>query len=274
MTSTVPASPKPSTPVSTPVPAQTSGSTEYVKIVKNDVNLRSGPGEKYSILKTADTGEKFRKTSAASGWIQIELPDKRKAWVADWLITYNVSNTRGLKGKTIVLDAGHGGTDPGAIGNDKKTFEKNLTLKMVQQTAALLKGSGANVILTRSSDTYPSLDARVNLAEKYRADAFISVHYNSESKHSANGIETYYYSASKDKKLADTLHSKIVKASGMKDREVRQNSFRVISTNNRPAVLLELGFISNSSDLSKIKTEKFQNDVSMAIYEGLKTYFN
>ncbi|PLT31265.1 hypothetical protein CUU66_03560 [Peribacillus deserti] len=277
LTSTAPA-PAAAKPAPAPsVPAKPASSVEYVKIITNDVNLRSGPGEKYSILDKADTGEKFRKLGSSSGWIQIELPDKRKAWVADWLITYNVSNTRGLKGKTIVLDAGHGGTDSGAVGYSpslkKAIMEKDLTFKMVQKTAIHLRNAGANVILTRSTDVKPSLQARVDIAEKYRADAFVSVHYNSGSA-SSTGVETFYYSQSKDKRLADCIQKEMVKASALRDRGVKKGDLHVIRENSRPAVLLELGFISNKAELDKILADSFQDAMSLAIYNGLKTYFN
>ncbi|WP_409291701.1 N-acetylmuramoyl-L-alanine amidase [Peribacillus sp. SCS-37] len=272
LTSKAPAAPKP--PAVPLPPAQT---LKKVKITSNDVNLRSGPGTNYKVVDTVDSGATFTKVGESNGWVKIQLSDKSTAWVAGWLVTYNVSGSSGIKGKTIVLDAGHGGSDPGAVGYSpslkKYINEKDLTLMMVQKTAALLKSAGANVILTRSSNTFNSLQSRVDVAEKYKADAFVSVHYNSSTASSANGIETFYYSNAKDKKLADAIHKEMVEASKLRNRGVKSQSLHVIRENSRPAVLLELGFISNKAELDYIMTDGFQKALAKAIYDGLYNYF-
>ncbi|MDA6790854.1 N-acetylmuramoyl-L-alanine amidase, partial [Escherichia coli] len=89
----------------------------------------------------------------------------------------------------IVLDAGHGGKDPGTSGNE--LFEKEITLDVEKRVEAKLKKAGANVILTRSSDTFPTLEERVGIAKRNNAEIFVSIHANS-GEPSANGTETYY----------------------------------------------------------------------------------
>ncbi|WP_162144686.1 N-acetylmuramoyl-L-alanine amidase [Peribacillus kribbensis] len=211
-----------------------------------------------------------------TGWVSNKyLTDKAPA-ASKPSVPVPQTKPKTIVGKTIVLDAGHGGTDPGSAGYSpalkKAVLEKDLTLMMVQKTAALLKDAGANVILTRSSDTYPSLQARVDLAEKYHADAFVSVHYNAGSS-TASGLETYYYTQAKDQKLADCIQREMVKATSMRDRGVKKESLHVVRENSQPAVLLELGFISNQKELDTIISNEYQITMSNAICNGLKNYF-
>lgn len=172
--------------------------------------------------------------------------------------------------KLVVIDAGHGGSDPGAISVTKKK-EKDFNLAVVLKVQELLKQeSDIDFVLTRSSDTYPTLQDRVKIANDLNADLFISVHANSGSA-TATGVETYY-TRSESKALANVMHKYLVESSGLKDRGVRTKSLHVTRETKMPAVLLECGYLSNKSDDAVLYTADFQNRVAEGIVKGIKEY--
>jgi len=171
---------------------------------------------------------------------------------------------------TVVLDAGHGGSDPGAKSISGK-WEKEFNLSVILKVKALLeKDERIRLVLTRESDTYPTLDDRVNIANKEKADVFVSVHGNSYTP-ATNGTETYY-NRENSKELANLLHSLIVPAAGLKDRGVKTAGFVVIKKTTMPAVLLEIGYLSSAIDEPKMWTEDLQNRVAQAIATGIKQF--
>ncbi|MED0736780.1 N-acetylmuramoyl-L-alanine amidase [Aneurinibacillus thermoaerophilus] len=170
----------------------------------------------------------------------------------------------------IVVDAGHGGTDSGAGGNGLK--EKDLTLGIAQRLANKLRAdSKFQVIMTREGDTYPTLAERVELANKENADLFISVHINSATSASAKGTETYYYTE-KSKEYAQTIHKYFVEATGFYDRKVKTAKFYVIKNTKMPAVLVEVGFITNPTEAKEMAKDEFQQRVADALYTALREY--
>jgi N-acetylmuramoyl-L-alanine amidase len=169
---------------------------------------------------------------------------------------------------TVVLDAGHGGKDPGAKGISGR-FEKEFNLIIVRKVQALLANDDRiKLVLTRSGDTYPTLDDRVNLANSIGADLFISVHANSYYA-STNGTETYYTRAN-SLSFAKLMHSLMVQATGLKDNHVRQAGFKVIKYTTMPAILLEAGYLSNTVDEPRLWTAALQDRVAAAIAKGIK----
>ena len=188
----------------------------------------------------------------------------------------------GLKDKVITLDAGHGGTDSGAIGQGG-TQEKNLTLPITKKVADLLTKAGAKVHMTRTTDVdvhgpyatdKQELQARVNVAEKFSSDLFVSVHINSSVNSSVKGVSCYYYpKTSNDARIARCIHNRLLALTGMNDLYIREAGFYVIKRNSMPATLLELGFISNRSEENTMRTAAYQEKAAQAIYEGIKNYF-
>ncbi|WP_342551645.1 N-acetylmuramoyl-L-alanine amidase family protein [Paenibacillus sp. FSL R7-0652] len=172
--------------------------------------------------------------------------------------------------KVVVIDAGHGNQDPGAIGVTGKR-EKDFNLAMALKVDALLKKeSKIDVVLTRSDDTFLALKERVKVAQNINADIFVSIHANSGPV-AASGVETYY-SRSVSKELANIMHKYLVQSSGLKDRGVKMASLHVTRETTMPAVLLEGGFLSNKSDEAILFTENFQNNVAKGIVAGIKEY--
>lgn len=252
-------------------PSPSDGTVEGDTIyLLQDSNIRKGPGTSYDIVATKKGGTALTKVSEKDDWVEVMTDDGKQGWVAAWLIGDRDSASRSIVGKVIVLDAGHGGYDPGALG--KKNNEKTLTLAAVKEISSLLEKEGAKVYLTRSTDTYISLSGRVAVSHQYRADAFVSVHYNSGSK-AAKGIETFYYSKSKDFALADYIRQALIDQTGLVNRGTKFGDLHVVRENNQPAALLELGFLSNPDEEAIISTKNYHKKVATAVAEGLKLYF-
>lgn len=172
----------------------------------------------------------------------------------------------------VVLDAGHGDGDSGAVSVTKK-LEKNFNLAMVTKIAAILQNEPLiDLKLTRSDDTFVELDDRVKIANDWNATLFVSIHGN---KYNANirGVETYY-TRSDSQALAKLMHGKIVAASGNPDRGVRTADFRVTKNTTMPAILCEIGYLSNAAEEAMMFTEAFQNKVAAAIAQGIKEYLH
>lgn len=175
--------------------------------------------------------------------------------------------------KLVVIDAGHGGSDPGAI-SVKKRNEKDFNLAVALKVEALLKKeSEIDYIMTRDTDRYPTLQDRVDLANRSGATIFISIHANSATSSTANGVETYY-TRPESLPLANVVHKHLVSSTGSVDRKVRIQSLKVTRETTMPAVLIEAGYLSNASDEAKLFTEQFQNNLAAGIVASIKEYLN
>lgn len=168
------------------------------------------------------------------------------------------------KGKVVVLDAGHGGSDPGAdVGG---YYEKNLNLDITLRVEAILRQRGVNVVLTRKSDVFVDLDERCNIANSVNADLFVSIHNNSMPSPSYKGSMSFYYPTSyKGKEYAriilDNL-SKGLNMGGMGSSGLKSSDFVVLRKTKMPAVLVEVACMTNSSDLALLATEAFRAAVA------------
>ncbi|OWR29129.1 N-acetylmuramoyl-L-alanine amidase [Saccharibacillus sp. O23] len=179
------------------------------------------------------------------------------------------TNVGGNGKKVIVIDAGHGDHDPGAVGNSIR--EKDINLGIALKVEAMLKKNPkVDVVMTRSDDTFLELKERVRVAQNVNADVFVSIHNNSGSA-AATGTESYYQRAN-SKSLATVLHKYLLAATGLADRKVQYGNFHVIRETTMPAALLEVGFVSNSGDAAKLKDDAFQQRVAEAIAKGLFEY--
>lgn len=188
----------------------------------------------------------------------------------------------GLSGKIITLDAGHGGSDPGAIGSDG-TKEKNITLAITKAVKELLEKKGAKVYMTRTTDVdvygpnasdADELQARVNVGEKYNSDLFVSLHINSSVNKNVGGFSTYYYpKTSNDLRIAKSIQDQLTANFGVDDLGVRQANFYVIKRISMPATLVEMCFISNEKELVLMKGKWFQNKTARLIAVGIEKYF-
>ncbi|MEH7349760.1 N-acetylmuramoyl-L-alanine amidase family protein [Gottfriedia acidiceleris] len=186
----------------------------------------------------------------------------------------NTSSTKILTGKTIVIDAGHGGIDIGASGQNG-TNEKDVTLTMAKNIQNELENrTDAKVILTRNDDVKISLEDRVEIAEESNADLFVSIHFDAFFTNEVEGITTYYNKIV-DEPIARLMHDHIF-TNGLdaRDRGVSFGDYYVLRENPRPSILLELGYISNSTDEARMNSEEFQTKTTNSIVDGMVDYLN
>ncbi|MFE4896558.1 N-acetylmuramoyl-L-alanine amidase [Peribacillus butanolivorans] len=172
----------------------------------------------------------------------------------------------------IFIDAGHGGTDPGAVGNGLK--EKDLTLKIATMVKSMLEDyKDVSVKMSRTGDTYPSLSARTKAANEWGADIFLSIHINAGG---GTGYEDFIYTSAsaKSKECQSTIHAEIMKLIDMKDRGKKSANYQVLRTSTMPAVLTECGFIDNAGDTAKLKTSTFIENLVKGHVNGLVKVFN
>jgi N-acetylmuramoyl-L-alanine amidase len=166
----------------------------------------------------------------------------------------------------IILDAGHGGSDSGATNKGYK--EKDITLNLALKIGALLNNH--EIIYTRKNDKYISLNERCNISNKANADLFISIHVNSATNKNAKGIETFAYSTkSKGHEVAQRVQRNLIEVTKATDRGVKTSDFKVLRSTKAPAILIEVGFISNVEELEKLINDTYQFKLCDAIARAI-----
>src|SRR5699024_1719745 len=173
--------------------------------------------------------------------------------------------------RKVWLDAGHGGKDPGAIGNGLK--EKDVTLAITKKVGDELKRHGDKVGYTRTTDKTVALNRRGPLANNFNADVFVSIHTNAFGNPSAQGVETYSYpGSSKGRNLAKDIHNEIVKAKlYSKNRGLKTANFAVLRQSRMPAALPEIAFNTNKADETLLKHthDEFATAIAKGILKNL-----
>ena len=174
----------------------------------------------------------------------------------------------------VVIDPGHGGPDPGAVGIGGLR-ETDVVLDISLQVSKFLSTKGVKVLMTRNKEIDLDLPPRVVRANRSRADAFISIHANASrgNRRDVNGLETYYYTGYKGHNLAKKIHQEIIKvAYGSPDRGVRRSRFFVIRRTDMPAALVEVGFVTGRIDSRKLKQANHRQKLAFAISKGILNY--
>lgn len=241
-------------------------------ITHENTHIRKGPSVDYDILMYANKDQEFEVISEDENWYEVSIDDS-PGYIFKDLIDHTQSNIGNhLQNKTIVIDAGHGGHDVGAV-SVSGTYEKSFTLKTTSELATTLTMLGANVVLTRHNDDYIRLASRPMLANIYDTDAFISIHYNSfTDQATVDGIDTYYYD-NYDENLAKTIQKELIFGTEEIDRGINYGDFQVIRQSHQPSLLLELGFISNPEKDKLLSTSGYQRKLVKGITTGLENYF-
>ncbi|WP_299486128.1 N-acetylmuramoyl-L-alanine amidase [Acaryochloris sp. IP29b_bin.137] len=178
--------------------------------------------------------------------------------------------------KVIVIDPGHGGPDPGAIGIGGLR-ETNVVLDISLEVSRILQRHGVVVYLTRTREVDVDLPPRVRLAERVRATAFVSIHANaiSMSRPDVNGLETYHAPGARlGSRLARTVHNTILRSLRMPDRRVRAARFYVIRKTSMPAILVETGFLTGAQDIVRLRNPAWRKRMAQAIAQGILNYLN
>ena len=209
--------------------------------------------------------------------------DANGAWVKD------ASKDKNTK-RSIFLDPGHGGSDPGAVSGGVR--EKDLTLSVYNKVSSKLASLGYTVLTSRNVDKYVDLVDRAEQANNANADMLLSIHFNAGGQGVARGIETYYYQSQEDRvpkinkenhnnserlersrKLANKVQQNLLYQTGANDRGVKRASFTVLRETSIPSILVELGFIDNPEERNKIKTNEYQERLANGIVDGIVAYY-
>ncbi|WP_166786792.1 N-acetylmuramoyl-L-alanine amidase [Jeotgalibacillus salarius] len=257
--------------------------SEKVTILYNGSNIRTEASTDAPVLYKANAGESFSIVSQNGDWFEITIPGGGSGYIANWIISTDQEvavqteeesdePVKSISDATIVIDAGHGGRDGGAIGA-AGTLEKSLTIRTAEALYHMLSSTGANVIMTREDDRYIDLYSRVAASKDHHADAFVSIHYDAIHDRSVKGFTTYYYGGP-DELLADSVHEGLSDSMTIKNRGVHHGNFLVLRDNVAPSVLLELGFISNPSEEASVTNDRFREIAAKGIYNGLTDYFS
>ncbi|MED4884327.1 N-acetylmuramoyl-L-alanine amidase [Bacillus smithii] len=256
----------------------------YVNVASNDkLNVRKGPSTNYAVIGTLTRGTKVYAANKVNGWYYIKSGSLIGYVNGAYLQSTPPSSTgqydRRLSSQVIIIDPGHGGTDPGAIGYGLK--EKDVVLDTGLRLRNVLAKSPFQVKMTRSTDTFISLQGRVNFAIRNKGNVFLSIHANAGG---GTGSETYYWRGSgknpykaDSQLLATKIENRLHSAMGIPDRGVNKSNpngdLHVLRENNMPAMLAELGFIDNPSDNAKLASATWRQKAANAIYLGLLDYY-
>ena len=183
--------------------------------------------------------------------------------------------------RIIVIDAGHGGWDPGMVSG--KVEEKDINLSIAQKLQVFLEQGGATVIITRLDDSdlaknkAGDMQARRLIANTSKADIFVSIHQNSFPDSSVKGFQVFYFNESDNsKKLANCIQDKLKEFVNPNNRHgARANkNYYVLKQTEMPAVLIECGFLTNYGERSKLTSDEYQEKIAWGIYLGIVEYFN
>jgi N-acetylmuramoyl-L-alanine amidase len=171
----------------------------------------------------------------------------------------------------VVIDPGHGGADPGAVGRGN-IYEKEIVMDISRQVANILAQNGVQAILTRNSDVEIDLEPRVAMAERANASVFVSIHANAISldRPDVNGLETYYFESGLG--LANSIHANILRSANIEDRRVRKARFYVIRKTSMPSVLVETGFVTGATDAANLSTPAHRQNMARGIAQGILQY--
>ncbi|KYG29685.1 hypothetical protein AZF04_08495 [Alkalihalobacillus trypoxylicola] len=201
------------------------------------------------------------------------IPDVNMEWTNEQISERTFEEEHIEYKYKVVIDPGHGGSDPGAIGFSG-SYEKDFTLSLSTKVFKLLTEKyQIGATMTREGDQHLSSKTkdRPNIANHLEADLFISIHANIFEDSTVTGTETFYYDED-SKSLADIIHKHVIEATGYHDRGVKVGNFFVLKDTEMPAALLELGYLTNQEQEEDMLSESFQNRVALAIVEGIIEY--
>lgn len=189
------------------------------------------------------------------------------------------SNDTTLKNKIVVVDPGHGGSNPGAVANNTRESDNNLAVALKLRDK--LVQAGAKVIMTRDKDRTVApegsslgeeLAARVTMAEDNHADIFISIHSNENPDSNVRGAMSFY-PAGKSSTLASEIEKALVKETGAIDKGTSSATFHVLRNTSMPSTLVEMGFVSNQEEAAQLNSDSYRSKIAQGIFNGTAAYF-
>lgn len=245
------------------------------KVTVSSLNIRKSASASSEIVGKLTKGDVVNVHSISGWWASISYNGVQGYVHKTYL---HLMNTKGssVKNRIIVLDPGHGGKDSGATNGS--VYEKNIVLDVSKRLQTLLTNAGAKVVLTRSTDVFIDLDERPRIAERNYGEMFISVHVNSHTTEVPQGTETFYNSSrdtnlNEEITLAKYINNEIVQNAGMINRGVKYGNLAVTRPLEMPAVLVELGFIKNPSDVKKLTDDKYLQIFAQSLFNAIEEYY-
>jgi N-acetylmuramoyl-L-alanine amidase len=180
---------------------------------------------------------------------------------------------------TVVIDAGHGGTDRGTKSKTPFCEEKRVCLQTARLVKKYLDQLGYHVVMTRTTDAFVSLGRRVEIAAQAGSSVFVSIHYNSARNPTAQGMEVFFYDSKEDrlrtiasKKLAESILPNLIRRTNAVSRGVKKGNYFVLRENTMPAIIVEGGFISNPHECALLKSIDYQDQIARGIADGIDRY--
>lgn len=242
-------------------------------VKSSSIDIHTGPSNLYSKVGTLQSGTQLSAAYAVGPWVYIRS-GSLEGFVHSVYLNAPFSSKKVLNQQMVVIDPGHGGTDPGAVGYGLK--EKDVVLDTSLKVKHYLSKTPFQYKLTRETDTFITLENRVAFAKRANANVFVSIHANAYNG-TANGTETYYYgynSSSADSQLlASKIQGRLITAWKLNDRGSKHGNFHVLRENMMPAVLVELGFIDNKTDNAKLASDAWRREAAKAVYWGILDYY-
>lgn len=221
----------------------------------------------------------YEKKAENSDWIKVKTADGEGGYLQLWNVTEQKINPDEKRPDTplaeyvVMIDPGHGGNDPGASSNDGKHYEKDMTLATGLAMKQKFEKHGLSVLMTRDKDEFVSLHRIGITSNESHADAFISLHYDSTAHPNEGSGTTTYYRHDNGKPLAKAVNDQIAGILPLPNRGYGKQDYQVLRENNKPAILIELGYMNNDLDAKYARSEKYHQYVSEAVYKGLLEYF-
>jgi len=265
-----------------------------VTLSSGNLNVRKGPSLDDEIIGKLPNGSVVDVLEPMEEWVKIPYMGSVAYVSKPYLVIKEVSAVNPAGRKVVVLDPGHGGKDPGAIGKDG-TYESNLVFGYALEAKEALEKAGYAVLLTRGASSacadsqnynyYDELGCRAGFAERAGGDIFISIHADYNPKASFRGTATFYNARNdldgnqnpypeESRLLASLVHEAVQPAIGSEDRGIADKNYYVNRMNSVPSILIELACLSNSSDLQILKAEQTRKKFAAALTKAVNQYFS
>lgn len=245
---------------------------EY-KRTTDDLNIRSGPSMEHEVADVLSKGSIVKIVGEENEWNKVVSENG----IVGWCYSYYLNEVNPLAGKSILIDPGHGGKDPGAISYSGK-YEKYINLEVAVNLKSVLEDMGAKVYLTRTGDYYITNKERGKMADTLGTDILLSIHHNALNNNDYFGLSTYYNtikytSPSYGFDLAKAIYLNAVTINGVYRDGILDRNYEVLRETNTPAALIEIGFMTNPQEEMNIYNGSFQNIMVHKIANGIVDYF-
>lgn len=255
--------------------------TMYVNAGSDTLNMRKAPSTSATVISKLKSGTAVSVAKTENGWSYIRVNNVIGYVSASYLSVTKPATPVVSSNLSVVIDPGHGGSDPGGVGNGFQ--EKNVVLNVARHMKYYMDQTPVKGIMTRNTDTFISLDARAQFASRNKANIFVSLHTNALNG-AANGQETFYYAKTaatnpnvqQSRALAIYLQARMQEAWQLQNRGVNPfgyGNFAVLRQNTVPAALIEMGFIDSSKDIQYIKDDAQRKKMGKYLTLGTLDYF-